>query len=120
MFLDDDAPAFPPRGRRVRGARGRPASAHPSLDDLKPCYVAAQEEQRESVADRRQRFTPTKYVDIYIDEIAAASEPPTASFDGEICGSVNAPFIEEGERPFTLRATERDNLASTPSRRSRV
>ncbi len=83
-----------------------PASAEPVLNDLKPCYVAAQEEQREPVLVEGAGFTPTKMVDIYIDDIWQAE--PTIDLEGGLSGTVNAPFIEEGERPFTLRVSERE------------
>jgi hypothetical protein len=96
-----------------------PASAEPVLNDLKPCYVAAQEEQREFVLVEGSGFTPTKDVDIYVDEIAQP-ESPVTGFLGELRGTVKAPFIEEGERAFSLRVTERVNTLNTVTKFSRV
>lgn len=87
-----------------------PASAA-ELKQLKPCYVAATEEQREFVLVDGLGFTPFLTVDVFVDDILQAS--PQASFDGTLRGSVKAPFIEEGQRMFTLRATERDNPANS-------
>ena len=36
---------------------------------------------------------------------------PITNLDGTLRGTVRAPFIEEGERAFSLRVTERDNVA---------
>jgi hypothetical protein len=90
-----------------------PAAAQqppPSLAALKPCYVAATEEQREFVLVAGEHFTPFAMIDVFVDDIPQASDPPPqAAFDGSLMGSVRAPFIEEGQRQFTLRATEHDN-----------
>jgi len=91
-----------------------PASAQtaavPFLDGLKPCYVAATDSQREYVPVSGHNFTPYAMVDIYIDDILQTIPPPLpqpqVNFDGSLAGSVPAPFIEEGQRTFTLRATE--------------
>ena len=40
--------------------------------------------------------------------------------DGTLRGTVSAPFIEEGERAFSLRVTERDNLLNSVTKFSRV
>jgi hypothetical protein len=48
---------------------------------------------------------------VSVDGIVEAS--PLASFDGKLEGSVRAPFIEEGQRQFTLRAAERENPANS-------
>jgi hypothetical protein len=82
-----------------------PASAEPVLADLNPCYVAAQEDQTEPVLVNGSGFTPVKQVQIYIDEIEQ-DEKPTVDIYGRIFGTVSAPFIEEDERPFTLRVSE--------------
>ncbi len=97
-----------------------PASAEPVLDELNACYVAAQEEQREFVLVNGSGFSPNKNVEIYIDEIAAVQTPPITSFDGTLRGSVRAPFVEEGERAFSLRVTEVGNLNNSVTKFSRV
>jgi hypothetical protein len=100
-----------------------PASAHalPELDELKPCYVAAQEDQREFVLVSGKAFTPLKPVDVYVDEISQLPDtPPSTAFDGTLRGSVRAPFVEEGERAFTLRVQERENTVNSVTKVSRV
>jgi hypothetical protein len=83
----------------------------PFLDGLRPCYVAATELQREFVPVSGHNFTPYTDVDIFVDDILQTipDPQPQVAFDGSLAGSVQAPFIEEGQRTFTLRATERDN-----------
>ena len=67
-----------------------PASAQdpPALDAVKPCYVAAQETQREFVTVSGHDFTPFGYVDVYIDDIAqpGVGDPPQADVYGEPVG----------------------------------
>lgn len=95
--------------------------APPQLAPLKPCYVAATEEQREWIAISGTGFTPFAMVDVFVDGIQQiTSPPPQAGFDGSLAGSVRAPFIEEGQRTFTLRATEHDNLADSVMVSSKV
>src|SRR3954454_17350673 len=83
----------------------------PFLDGLKPCYVAANEAEREFVPVSGHNFTPFKPVDLYVDDIAAeyVGDPPQADVDGLLKGAVKAPFIEEGDRVFTVRASQQDN-----------
>ena len=92
----------------------------PELDDLKPCYVAAQEEQREPVLVNGRHFGGGKTVDILVDEVEQFETPPVTNFDGTLNGTVRAPFIETGERVFSLRVTERDNPAHSVTKFSRV
>jgi len=92
-----------------------PASAQdpPVLDAVKPCYVAAQENQREFVTVSGHNFSPFGYVDLYIDDIAqqGVGATPQADVFGNLSGAVQAPFVEDGQRAFTLRAAEHDNSA---------
>jgi hypothetical protein len=102
-----------------------PASAQapvPFLDGLKPCYVAATEQQREFVPVSGHNFTPFAKVDIYLDDILQTfpDPQPQAAFDGTLGGSVAAPFIDEGQRTFTLRATEHDTPANSAIGTSKV
>ena len=90
-----------------------PAAAAPSLAPFpKPCYVAAQEEQREYVPVVGAGFTPFLAVDLFVDDIQQP-EAPKALFDASLNGSVKAPFVEAGQRTFTLRAAEHDNPDNT-------
>jgi hypothetical protein len=96
-----------------------PASADVTLDPLKPCYVVAQETQRELVSINAHGFTQYSVVDVYVDEVQQA-EPATALIDGSVTGTLAAPFVESGEREFTLRLSERGVATNTVSTVSRV
>jgi hypothetical protein len=99
-----------------------PAAALPQLQPLKPCYVAAQEEQREFVVVDGFNFTPFALVDILVDDTdQQKTDPePQAAYDGTLKGSVPAPFIESGQRTFTLRVQESANADNTVSATSKV
>jgi hypothetical protein len=95
-----------------------PASADISLDPLKPCYVAANEAQREIVVVHAMGFTPRSKVDVFIDEI---QQPEVdALLDGSVSGQLTAPYVENGERDFTLRLTEQGVPTNTITAVSRV
>ena len=87
----------------------------PFLDSIKPCYVAANETQREFVAISGHNFTPFAYVDILVDEVVqpVTDNQPQVNYDNSIAGSVFAPFIEEGQRSFTVRVREQERPAMT-------
>jgi hypothetical protein len=93
-----------------------------SLDALQPCYVAATELQRESVPVVGHNFTALALIDIYLDDISAtpAGQQPKADYLGSFTGSVLAPFIDEGQRTFTLRAVEHDAQANSAVVTSKV
>jgi hypothetical protein len=89
-----------------------PASAQVKLDvALKPCYVVAQQSQREPINVFAAGFTPFQKVDIVLDDIFQYQAD--VLFDGKVQGVVPAPFEEEGSRPFTLRLSEVGNPANT-------
>ncbi|MBE2316763.1 hypothetical protein DVA67_012335 [Solirubrobacter sp. CPCC 204708] len=89
-----------------------PAFAQPQLvEPLKPCYVVAQENQRELVTVHAAGFTALSRVDIFLDDVL--QDQPSALIDGHVKGTVRAPFEEEGTRPFTLRIAEHGAPANT-------
>jgi hypothetical protein len=100
----------------LAAAMAAPAkAATPTLDPLKPCYVAAREDQREYVVVSAHYFTPFAKVGVYVDDILQSE--PIADVDGDLSGMVNAPFPEVPQRAFVLRVTEEgkliDNTAET-------
>jgi hypothetical protein len=98
-----------------------PASAQaPVLAPLKPCYVAAQPTQREFVDINARNFTPLAEIDIFIDDILQSDTTARAAVDTTLKGSVQAPWIEEGQRLFSLRLTERAKPMNTVSATSKV
>jgi hypothetical protein len=97
----------------LTAATAAPAAAAPELDPFpKPCYVVADEDQREFVPVVGRNFTPLQPVELYLDDIQAL-DTPDATWEGELNGSVPAPFVEAGQRVFTLRATEAGNLENS-------
>jgi hypothetical protein len=95
-----------------------PASAAVTLDPLKPCYVAAQETQRELIDVAASGFTPLSKVEVYVDE--THSTTADVLVDGKVSGKVTAPFVDAGEREFTLRVTEQGMSANSITAVSRV
>jgi hypothetical protein len=98
------------------------AAAAPLLDPLKPCYVAVRTTPdaytTESMVIGGHGFTPSSAVDVSID-----GEPVMglyADAAGALAGQlVPAPIITDGERPFSVTATERDspyNLVTAASK----
>jgi hypothetical protein len=107
------------------GPLAAPAAAlTPTLDPLAPCYVAAQPDQRERVDVNGHGFAPYAFVDVYIDDVLQpvplGSAPPQADVNGDVTGSVSAPFIPLGVHRFTLRLTQHDNAQNTATATSRV
>ena len=83
-----------------------PAQAAPELTKpLNPCYLVAQESQREPIYVEAKGFTPFNDVDVYLDDILQID--PKVLGGGTLSGQVLAPFQEEGTGPFTLRLSER-------------
>ncbi len=78
-----------------------PAAAA-TVEDLKPCYVAAGEapEQRENVLINGEGFTPEGTVDILVNGILEAQ--PQAGARGEITGTVDAPPHDSGQAKFEV------------------
>src|SRR3954447_12303011 len=98
-----------------------PASASAAtVDALKRCYVVAQEKQRESISITGRGFTQRSIVDVFVDDIVQISPPPQALYDGTVVGTIPAPFVDAGERAFTLRLAEQNNPANVASWTSKV
>jgi hypothetical protein len=94
----------------VLAAPAAPAAAFadaPGIDALRPCYVAATPSQREPVGIQAHGFPPYATVDVYIDDIQQSiTPPPTADALGSLTGAVTAPYVDVGQRVFTVRLTE--------------
>ena len=85
-----------------------PAAAAPVLQPLKPCYVSVDPGTRENVLVRASGFTPFSLVDPLIDGSDQVPDGVRADAAGRVRGVVQAPYVESGERPFTLQLVERD------------
>jgi hypothetical protein len=106
------------------GPAAATAAAQPTIDALKPCYVAAAPGQTQPVAISAHGFLPYAAIDVYVDNqplaLAAGTAQPQADNLGNVTGSVPAPFIGFGARQFTLTLTAHDDPAATVTATSRV
>jgi hypothetical protein len=100
------------------------AVAEPTLDPLGPCYVSASPTQREPVVIRAQGFVPGSMIDVFVDDVFQPppdpAKPPTADANGQLTGSVMAPYIGLGQRLFTLRLTEHGGTGATAGQTAKV
>jgi hypothetical protein len=95
---------------------------------LKKCYVSASPTENEPIDIHAKNFMAFAPIDIFIDDVPATLPPgstaPTADANGELVGSVFAPYIASGQRFFTLRLSERSKDPAVPgssvSARSKV
>ncbi|MEJ7892647.1 MAG: hypothetical protein WKF94_08400 [Solirubrobacteraceae bacterium] len=100
----------------------------PVLDPLKLCYVTVQTGpetfETESVRVAGSRFTPNSVVDVKVNDKVVVSGALVDGGGNLPAGFVASPPVLNGERPFTLTATERgeggasialESLASTLS-----
>jgi hypothetical protein len=101
--------------------------AVPSIAPLGKCYVAATPAQREPVSIQAVGFPASAVVDVFVDDIfqsvPAGTPPPTADGLGMLKGSVPAPYVDVGQRLFTVRLTEHRNdgtAGATASQTSKV
>jgi hypothetical protein len=102
-----------------------PAAPPPTLAPLaQKCYVSARPDQTQPIDIHASNFMPGALVDVFIDEVQVptppGATPPQADANGDLNGSVPAPFIASGQRWFTLRLTERSAAAGTVSTRAKV
>jgi hypothetical protein len=94
------------------------AQAAPTLKALAPCYRSVAVDEREPIQIEASGFTPGASVDVMLDGITEATV--TALEQGEVLGSVEAPYRQRGERPFTLTLAERGSTTNVVSAGSRV
>src|SRR5262245_57613867 len=94
------------------------AAQAPSIDPLAPCYVSAQQDQRQAVAFAAHGFSPNAFIDVYVDDVLQMVPPgspaPQADINGDLLGgSVSAPYLPFGVRNFTLRLAQQGNANNT-------
>jgi hypothetical protein len=90
-----------------------------TIEPLAPCYRSVDERTRETVQVRASGFTPGERVDVSVDGVLVQQDV-TVLTDGQVVGGVQAPFIDKGEREFTLTVTEADQPSNTVTTTSRV
>jgi hypothetical protein len=95
-----------------------PASAAGTLAELAPCYVSAGGEQRQLVPIAAGGFTPDAMLDINVDDTTQATVK--VGYNGTAIGSVKAPEIDSGQRPFTVRVAEQGKPETTITKSSLV
>jgi hypothetical protein len=97
------------------------AAAQPDIEPLAPCYVAAQPNQTQPVSIHGHGFSPYAPVDVLVDGQPQTPAPGTASpqadANGDVTGTVPAPYVALGVKPFTLQLvdTKTDASASASS-----
>jgi hypothetical protein len=94
------------------------AAGAASVDPLAPCYRSVDQAHRELVPVYGHGFTPGAVVDVSVD--GAAPVTATADQQGDVTGTVNAPYQARGERPFAVTVREPNLPANTARAQSRV
>jgi hypothetical protein len=107
------------------GPAAATAAAEPYIDQFaKPCYVAAEPGQTETVTFSAHGFMPNANIAVYVDNVQQAppAGSPLAQADaaGNVSGSVPAPFFPFGVHLFTLRLADNANAAATATMTGRV
>ena len=97
---------------------GPAAAEAASIDPLAPCFRSVDASTRELVPVRAEGFTPGAEVSVAID--GEEVETGQAYINGEVVGSVAAPYQRRGQRRFTLTVTEKARQTNTASTSSRV
>ena len=111
--------AVPPLLATLAALAAPAAASAAALDPLEPCYVAAARDRTEAVHFGGSGFTPDGRLDIAVDGVVVSADVPVM-LDGTFPpGDVPAPFVSEGQRPFTVTATEQ-RTGITASAVSRV
>ncbi|WP_028057491.1 hypothetical protein [Candidatus Solirubrobacter pratensis] len=88
------------------------AFAIPDFTLDKTCYVSARPDEREPVTINASGFAGNTRMNVFVDEVsqAPADSLPQTDGLGNLSGSVQAPYVDSGQRLFTLRLAEaRDN-----------
>ncbi len=103
----------------LAAALAAPAAAQTGLvQPLDPCYVVAQPDQRQLIEVKAAGFTPFSFVDVLLDDTQQTQVQ--VMLDGTIAGQLQAPYVEAGTRPFTLRLSEVNKPENTLVARSLV
>jgi hypothetical protein len=79
--------------------------APPEMFPLHACYRSAGSDSRETVGIVADGFTPGAEVSVTVDG-TTLTDPATADENGQVLGSVLAPYQARGARPFSVTLTE--------------
>ena len=89
-----------------------PAAADAAtVTPIAACYRSVNKDTRERIPVFGQGFTPGSQVNVSVD--GAQPIAATADQDGNVTGTVTAPFQKRGERPFSITLTQADIPANT-------
>ena len=92
------------------GPAAAAAAAAPNVEPLAPCYVAAQPDQTQPVTVHAHGFMPYALVNVYVNgalEAPGTGIPqPQADANGDVMGSVPAPYFPFGVHPFTVTVSD--------------
>jgi hypothetical protein len=90
----------------------------PALQALDRCYVSAAPQSREPVNVVASGFMPNAAIDVFVDDVlqtGAVADPA-----GNVSGAVDAPYIPEGQRFFSLRLSDHAHPEQTVSASAKV
>jgi hypothetical protein len=106
------------------GPAAAAARAQPNIEPLAPCYVAAQPNQTQPVTIHGHGFMPGAPIDVFVNGVLQTPAPgtpaPQADANGDVTGSVPAPYVALGVQPFTLTVMNHDVNTDTASTSSFV
>ena len=96
-----------------------PAAADASsVDPIHACYRSVNKDTREKIPVVGHEFTPGSTVNVSVD--GAPPIAATADQNGNVIGTVTAPFQKHGERPFSITLTQADIPDNTATLESRI
>ena len=100
------------------------AAAQPNIEPLASCYADAAPNATQAVAIHGHGFMPDAPIDVFIDGQLQAPAPgtpaPQADANGDVTGTVPAPYVALGVHPFTLTLTNHNVATDTASASSFV
>ncbi len=95
------------------------ASAAPTLDPIKPCYVSITTREHSKTVILREKlplagsgFAPNALVDVALDGKVIRAGVLTDAGGNLPTQTIEAPYRSKGERPFSVAVTERANPAA--------
>jgi len=94
------------------------AAGAASVDPIAACYRSVSKDTREKIPVLGHGFTPGSTVNVSVD--GASPIAATADQNGDVTGTVTAPFQKSGERAFSITLTEADLPSNVATAQSRI